>query len=190
MSIAGPVFTRLGFTAVRDANTAGSIAVVAGFLFATVVFLAPHQGLAMRMIDRWKVAVQITADDVLGELYRRDEGRRMIVSPLARTSSLLRSAAIKRLLHSGAISTDERGEYRLSPSGLTAARELVRTHRLWESYLDQNFSLPADQLHLAADRAEHFLDPSLRKELAAEVPLASVDPHGRNIPEAPPHPER
>ncbi|MDP7014425.1 MAG: iron dependent repressor, metal binding and dimerization domain protein, partial [Pirellulaceae bacterium] len=57
--------------------------------------------------------------------------------------------------------------------------------RLWESYMAKHFDLPPDHLHDAAERVEHFLDPSMRSQLAEEVPSAT-DPHGRAIPAEPP----
>jgi Mn-dependent DtxR family transcriptional regulator len=58
----------------------------------------------------------------------------------------------------------------------------VRAHRLWESYLDTHFDLPRDHLHDAAERMEHYLDPQLQEELAAEMADRAVDPHGKTIP--------
>ena len=62
------------------------------------------------------------------------------------------------------------------------ARNLVRAHRLWESYLETHFDLPRDHLHDAAERMEHFLDPQLQAELDAELAGRAVDPHGKAIP--------
>ena len=70
----------------------------------------------------------------------------------------------------------------LTDEGRLRARSLVRGHRLWEAYLDRNFDLPADHLHEPATRMEHFLDPALQQELAAELEQPGIDPHGRAIP--------
>jgi Mn-dependent DtxR family transcriptional regulator len=55
---------------------------------------------------------------------------------------------------------------------------------VYEAFLDKNFPLPPDQLHLSADRVEHVLDPALREALAAELSETGRDPHGREIPDA------
>ena len=77
------------------------------------------------------------------------------------------------------------GHLTLTDEGRRRALSLVRAHRLWEAYLDENLSLPRDHLHDVAHRMEHFLDPELQEELAREVRHADVDPHGRSIPPNP-----
>jgi manganese/zinc/iron transport system permease protein len=73
--------------------------------------------------------------------------------------------------------------WRLTDQGRTRAGQLVRSHRLWESYVAKHFDLPEDHLHAVAERAEHFIDPAMREELAAELQAPGEDPHGRTIPD-------
>ena len=49
----------------------------------------------------------------------------------------------------------------------------------------RHFDLPGQQLHATAERVEHYLDPNLQAELAAELDQPSIDPHGKSIPPAP-----
>jgi len=70
----------------------------------------------------------------------------------------------------------------LTPSGRDTARSLVRGHRLWESFLHQDFDLPEDHLHEPAELAEHYLGPVLQKELVRELNEPATDPHGQTIP--------
>ena len=74
------------------------------------------------------------------------------------------------------------GALALTALGRNRAEALVRSHRLWEAYLDQNFDLPPDHLHDPAMRMEHFIGPELREKLAAELEQPDTDPHGRAIP--------
>jgi Mn-dependent DtxR family transcriptional regulator len=73
---------------------------------------------------------------------------------------------------------------RLIPTqrGLERGRFLVRSHRLWEAYLEQNSPLALDHLHDPAERMEHFIDPQMQAELDASLERREVDPHGRKIP--------
>jgi manganese/zinc/iron transport system permease protein len=64
---------------------------------------------------------------------------------------------------------------------MDAARGIVRSHRLWESFLAEHLGLPPDHLHEPSHRAEHFITPELREQLGREVRRAE-DPHGREIP--------
>lgn len=72
--------------------------------------------------------------------------------------------------------------YRLTSHGRAVAAELVRAHRLWETYLAKHLPLAADHLHDSADRTEHFLSHPLREAIAADLPGVLRDPHGTNIP--------
>lgn len=182
MSAAAPVFSRLGFPQVRDVGTAGTIAVVAGVVFVLAVLFAPRTGVIMQVLDRGRIGLRIASDDILGALYRREESPGQ---PDLRLSWNDRLAGLL-LLRRNLVDWDAARGYTLTADGRERAKSLVRSHRLWETYLDQNFPLPPDQLHLAADRAEHYLDPSLRDALAAEVPQTVRDPHGREIPEEKP----
>jgi manganese/zinc/iron transport system permease protein len=191
MAAPGPIFSRLGFTGMRDAGTAGMIAVVAGFVFAAAIVLAPQTGLVTRMLDRFRVAARIAADDILGALYRSEEaaaGRGP--GPVAAPSApwITRFAGWRLARHGFVRSIS--GQLELTAQGRTRAQELVRSHRVYEAFLDKNFPLPPDQLHLSADRVEHVLDPALREALAAEIPATGRDPHGREIPGAAEQPDR
>jgi len=70
----------------------------------------------------------------------------------------------------------------LTETGRSVARRLVRSHRLWESYMAQHFPLPSDHLHEAANRVEHYLDGDMRDEIESELDGPGEDPHGRSIP--------
>jgi ABC-type Mn2+/Zn2+ transport system permease subunit len=99
-------------------------------------------------------------------------------------SSLVRWLADWRLARRNWVTADRLGNPNLTDAGRKAARNLVRAHRLWETYLDTHFDLPRDHLHDAAERMEHFLDPELQAELDAELAGVATDPHGKAIPPA------
>jgi manganese/zinc/iron transport system permease protein len=73
----------------------------------------------------------------------------------------------------------------LTESGLREAIQLVRSHRLWEAYLDRHFHLPLDHLHMPAERVEHFISNDMHERLEADLTEPSHDPHGRRIPDRP-----
>lgn len=183
------IFPRLGFADVRDASTAGMMAVTAGIFFVLAVFFAPRKGVLSRVFDRSKIAVRVAADDLLGLLFRMEEARlecetRLAPQLVARQlgiGRLLSRLALWRLYRTGQVVADEKG-YHLTTSGRESAGRLVRSHRLWESYMAKHFQLPEDHLHETAARVEHYLNPELRAELEAELETPDADPHGRAIP--------
>jgi Mn-dependent DtxR family transcriptional regulator len=94
---------------------------------------------------------------------------------------VLRYLALAQLVRQGdAVKVG--GTCQLTRQGRLRAQSIVRSHRLWESYVAKHFELPADHLHASAELAEHYIDPNLRDELASELHSPQADPHGRQIP--------
>ncbi len=73
---------------------------------------------------------------------------------------------------------------RLTEQGRDAARGLVRTHRLWESYLHQELALPVDHVHAPAERLEHVTDDEMQQRLATATDRPEYDPQGKRVPPA------
>jgi manganese/zinc/iron transport system permease protein len=182
------VFSRLGFTTVIDASTAGTTAVACGTLFVLAALFGPRYGILSRWLRRWRMALTVASEDILGQLYRLEESSTAAKGSLsARTASTLQRIAWYRLRWNGEI-TWSGTAWQLTSSGYSHAEQLVRAHRLWESYMAKHFELPEDHLHDTAERVEHFIDRAMRGELASELAAPGLDPHGRAIPsESPPH---
>jgi manganese/zinc/iron transport system permease protein len=177
-----------------NTSVAGMMTVVAGAQFALAVLLAPRYGLISKWLHRASLALRIVREDVLAMLYRWQElsqtralSQRHVVASLG--GGWLPSVAVWMLRRAGQLREVPDG-LSLTPAGIERARGLVRSHRLWESYLAKHFNLPLDHLHAPAERMEHFIDERLRKELVEVAPDATVDPHGRRIPEPPSGEER
>jgi manganese/zinc/iron transport system permease protein len=184
-AIPGPVFSRLGYAQVRDMGTSGMIAVVGGLMFVGTVFVAPRSGIVTQVLDRIRVLTQIAADDLLGNLYRKEEAARTAENwtPVGAAPAWQERLASLLLKRRGLIIAGEGGALSLTDRGRATAQSLVRSHRLWESYLDRNYPLSNEQLHRAADRVEHYIGSEIRDAIASELPDAHHDPHGRQIPD-------
>jgi DtxR family Mn-dependent transcriptional regulator len=74
-------------------------------------------------------------------------------------------------------------DWRLTEKGRLRAVELLRAHRLMETWLAREEGRPAGALHAEADRAEHHLDSGQINELADLMNRPRFDPHGDPIPE-------
>ncbi|WP_169977059.1 metal ABC transporter permease [Tautonia rosea] len=177
-----------------NSSVAGMMAVVAGILFATAVILAPNQGMLARVITRLRLSLRIAREDTLARLYRLEEHSSALPLPTEReipaatsiSDRWIEAVALGQLRRGDFVRVSESGELTLTDRGRAEARELVRAHRLWESYLSTHFDLPPDHLHDPAERLEHFIGPGLRAELDAALQAPAADPHGRSIPpEAP-----
>jgi len=70
----------------------------------------------------------------------------------------------------------------LTPAGKRAALEVIRHHRLIETYLVKTLGYPWDEVHAEADRLEHFISEDFESRIAAVLGNPSRDPHGELIP--------
>ena len=71
---------------------------------------------------------------------------------------------------------------RLSPTGRRRALELVRHHRLVETFLFQVLHYPLAELHDEAERLEHFISERFEDRVASVLGEPTTDPHGHCIP--------
>jgi len=196
IAVPGLVFQPLGFTTVDDTSTAGMIAIACGGLFLAAFLLSPKQGLISQSVRRRLIGFRITCEDLLGMLYRLEEPARTdTAQEVLRAGGLpaampVRTGVCGRLMNRLAVWRLRRQGYVkfageecvLTETGRSVARRLVRSHRLWESYMAQHFPLPSDHLHEAANRVEHYLDGEMRDEIESELDGPGEDPHGRSIP--------
>ena len=70
----------------------------------------------------------------------------------------------------------------LTPAGRKIALEVVRHHRLLETYLAEALGVPWDEVHAEAEGLEHVLSERLEDRIAALLGDPSWDPHGHPIP--------
>ncbi|MGI9013130.1 MAG: metal ABC transporter permease [Phycisphaerales bacterium] len=180
----------------RETVVAGAIATAAGFVFVAVMFLAPQHGLISRALRSARHRAIVLEDDLLGLLYRQVEHG---VSHVERAALINRAAdalatsprTIVRRLRSmnrqGLIAIDSTADTHalvtLTQSGLARSRDLVRSHRLWESYLVDQLGLRDDHVHRTAMDLEHVTDAAMQSDLAKKVLDPQRDPHGRTIPD-------
>lgn len=71
---------------------------------------------------------------------------------------------------------------RLTEYGRIYARQVIRTHRLVETYLARSSSVSSGEWHHQADRIEHRMDLEAAERLAHELGNPRFDPHGDPIP--------
>jgi DtxR family Mn-dependent transcriptional regulator len=72
----------------------------------------------------------------------------------------------------------------LTPAGERVALEVIRHHRLLELYLKEALGLSWDQVHVEAERLEHYLSDEVEARIDAALGYPTRDPHGDPIPTA------
>jgi manganese/zinc/iron transport system permease protein len=180
----------------RSTTTAGMMAVAVGLFFTAALFLSPRQGVVVRAWRRARLSLRILGEDALGSLYRADE-KTDAKTPASMNVAELRSQLLCQPLplwvvlweldRRGLVNRDHDG-VRLTEKGAVQARELVRSHRLWEHYLVERAGLPPDRIHPEAERLEHVTDRAMRDLLDQETSITTTDPHGKSIPDEPESP--
>ena len=185
------IFQFFNMPDVRDASSAGMMAAAAGSLFLVAMVFGPHYGLLSQLWHRLQLQVRIAGEDVLGRLYRMSESvgaqspstqvsRKAIVRQIVSQSWLSRLATWVMQRRGWLIGSGD--EVQLTELGRETAKQLVRSHRLWESFLAKHFVLGEGRFHESAEQVEHFIDSDLLAELDYDLDRPGVDPHGRAIP--------
>ena len=93
------------------------------------------------------------------------------------------SAMLRKLGELGVITHVPYRGVRLTGDGRRIALEVIRHHRLLESYLAE-LGMPWDRVHAEAEVLEHVLSDELEALIAAKLGHPTVDPHGDPIPSA------
>ena len=70
----------------------------------------------------------------------------------------------------------------LTPAGEKVALEVLRHHRLLETYLAESLDVPWDRVHDEAEVLEHVLSEDLEELIARKLGDPLRDPHGDPIP--------
>lgn len=105
-----------------------------------------------------------------------DVARAMRVSAASVTNMLKRLAEMKLVTY-----TSYKG-VQLTESGISIALEMLRHHRLIETYLAQALGYSLDQLHDEAEHLEHHISEQFEDRIAELLGHPQYDPHGDPIP--------
>jgi len=93
------------------------------------------------------------------------------------------SAMVKRLAGLGYVTHVRYRGVRLTDEGRRVALEVVRHHRLLETYLHVELGVPLDRVHDEAEALEHVLSEELEELIAVKLGHPTHDPHGDPIPD-------
>lgn len=176
---------------VTNSPTGPAMVLVATAIFAVAMLLSPRHGLVLQAVRRRRVRYHIDGEDIIKAISRRAEtGATVLAEDIAQATGLSSArvgSTIRALAREGLVSRGSRDPahansagYSLTSSGQHRANELVRAHRLWESYLADEAKIPMDTIHDEAERLEHAHE--LADEIDARLGFPTHDPHGEVIP--------
>jgi Mn-dependent DtxR family transcriptional regulator len=164
------------------------MALTTGLLFLLVFLFAPQYGVIGRALNQLRLGLSIVGDDILGFLYRYQELSTLDKAPvpmIALQRALNAKSTVRlmawRLLRQGLVQADKE-KLVLTDKGMQTARGLIRSHRLWETYLCNVMGYCHEDVHRHAHHFEHVTDPRLQEKLREVTGSPDVDPHQRSIP--------
>jgi ABC-type Mn2+/Zn2+ transport system permease subunit len=158
-----------------DRPTGPLMALSTTAMFGAAAILGPRRGRLHVFLRRRREKHRIACEDILKTLWLREENPGL-GGPLIAKESLFR-----KLAAAGWIDRSQ-AAVQLTKAGREQAAQLVRSHRLWESYLIECADYKSDHVHDEADRAEHWISPPDLVLLEKKLGRSRKDPHGSFIP--------
>ncbi len=126
-----------------------------------------------------KALLRLTSDPAKkGQVGTNQLAARLEVSA-STTSDML-----KKLREKGLVDYEKYGKISLSAKGRHKALNIVRKHRLWETFLYQKLGFKWDEVHEVAEQLEHIQSEKLVESLDKFLGFPAFDPHGDAIPTA------
>jgi DtxR family transcriptional regulator, Mn-dependent transcriptional regulator len=104
--------------------------------------------------------------------------QRLKVAPASVTNMLQKLASAAKPL----VEYEKHRGVRLSAEGKRRALEVLRHHRLIETFLYHVLDYPLEEVHEEAERLEHFISERFEERIAAKLGNPKFDPHGHCIP--------
>jgi len=92
------------------------------------------------------------------------------------------TSMMKNLADRGLVEREKYSGVELTREGETVALEVVRHHRLLETYLAEQLGYDWSEVHDEADRLEHHISEEFERRVAEMLDDPEVDPHGDPIP--------
>src|SRR5271168_1630601 len=129
-------------------------------------------------VDNYLKAILLLGGPEENRVTSNALARRLAVAPASVTNMLQKLAAGSPPLaeyerHRGVL---------LSSAGKKRALEVVRHHRLIETFLYEVLDYPIEEVHEEAERLEHFISERFEERIAAKLGHPKIDPHGHCIP--------
>ena len=126
-----------------------------------------------------KVLLQLTLETgTREELGTNELASNLNIKP-ATANDMLKKLKEKKLVH-----YKKYGKSSLTNEGKKLAVEIVRKHRLWETFLYQKLDFTWDEVHEVAEQLEHIKSQKLIDKLDKFLDYPAFDPHGDVIPTA------
>ncbi|MGB0167178.1 MAG: metal-dependent transcriptional regulator [Luteibaculum sp.] len=128
--------------------------------------------------DYLKAVFHLTIDSHIPEIGTNTLAEYLKVSPASANSM------IKKLKAKALVKYERYGKLELTKEGREIATNLIRKHRLWETFLYKHLNFSWAEVHEVAEQLEHIRSVKLMAELDKFLGYPKFDPHGDVIPDA------
>jgi DtxR family Mn-dependent transcriptional regulator len=131
----------------------------------------------------------LTEENYLKAIFHVENTLNGTVSTKAISESLDVKAAsvtdmLKRLSEGKLVVYEKSKGVKLTEKGRKSALQVIRKHRLWETFLVDKLKFSWDEVHEVAEQLEHIHSERLIEKLDAFLDYPKFDPHGDPIPDA------
>jgi Mn-dependent DtxR family transcriptional regulator len=163
-----------------------SIVLVAAAMFGLTFLFSPKEGIVHKYLRRKENSKLNLVEDIIKLMHRNEEMKveenviHNITSKLGIPENKIHST-LGKIARMGLINL-ENGKYILTTKGNRLALRLVRSHRLWETYVTEKNIVTPENIHQDAEKYEHILSEDLLAEIDEELGHPEKDPHGSPIP--------
>lgn len=129
-----------------------------------------------------------TEENYLKAIYHLSEGNTVVVSTnqiaeMTNTKAASVTDMLKKLAEKKLLNYIKYQGVTLTNTGVNAAVNIIRKHRLWEVFLVEKLGFKWDEVHDIAEELEHINSETLINRLDDFLGNPAADPHGDPIPD-------
>lgn len=167
-------------------SSGAAMVIVVTLIFLITLVFAPKQGILIKALQRKRAQDRHLKDDILKAVFHLSKDKQKarlsrIVEYLGIPDHVLRKT-IQRLQQQRLLERHNSEIVELTDTGNKHALKLIRSHRLWETYLTEKAGLGWEHVDEEAERLEHDLPDELVDEIDERLGYPEHDPHGAPIP--------
>jgi ABC-type Mn2+/Zn2+ transport system permease subunit/Mn-dependent DtxR family transcriptional regulator len=167
--------------------TPGPLMALCGtFFFVLALLFSPQRGVVVKSYNLLIKRLIIKQEDILKFIQNQSQQSIPVDKKVLQNQLLLGrfkiSYLLKQLINRKLVKNIE-GYFQLTEEGAAMANQLIRAHRLWETYLSEKMGVPMDKVHSSAEDMEHIQKKEFWDEVNKDLGFPTKDPHGSPIPE-------
>jgi ABC-type Mn2+/Zn2+ transport system permease subunit/Mn-dependent DtxR family transcriptional regulator len=168
-------------------SSGAAMVIVVTLIFLITLVFSPKQGIVIKALQRKRAQERHLKDDILKAVYNlsEDKGEQADIPRIAGYLGISEPILKKSVKHlKQQLLLEDNGErLALTAAGKKLALKLIRSHRLWETYLTEKAGFGWENVDEEAERLEHDLPDELVDEIDERLGYPEYDPHGAPIPQ-------